>query len=73
MRLLICGLLLHALGLALSVAFGQMWLVGNVQVCEPNIWVRGIELLMCCCVSAFGLYCMIDAARKIRDKQAIDD
>ncbi len=47
-----------AFGISMGYVFAMMWHMDVVRVCEPILWVRILELLMCLAFVAFGGHCM---------------
>jgi hypothetical protein len=50
----VTGLLLWASCGSMAFVFGLMWVTGSVKVCEPNLAIRAIELLIALGLSTYG-------------------
>jgi len=64
-RQFILGTLLFATSCGLALAFSLMWFQDTVKVCEPNLFIRTLELLMALGMGIYGLYCLISQIRKV--------
>lgn len=53
--LLVVSALLFAHGLAMTILVSQMWIRGSVEVVEPVIWHRSIEVAIAASMAILGL------------------
>ena len=65
MRGMICGMLLMACAGAMAICFGAIWVQGVVKVCEPVLWIRALELVMCVAMATYGAFYFVHKLREV--------
>lgn len=61
---MIAAILLIACSVGVAGVFGLMWLWGYVRVCEPLLWVRGLELAISLGMLAYGIWYLFSGIRR---------
>lgn len=66
MKDIIAYILVIACGLVFTYIFTTILLTGGYMAVEPNVYILWAEIAMSVLIFSFGLYCFIDALRKVR-------
>ena len=62
--LFVVSALLFAHGLAMTAIFALMWSSRAIQICEPIVWVRTLEISLAASMAILGLCSFLYAVRK---------
>lgn len=65
--LALSGGLLFMHGFAMTCVFGLIWLKGAVEVCEPVLWIRAIEITFTASLMVVGYWAVFSALRHAKE------
>lgn len=64
MRGVICGISLAGVSSGVMGCFIMMWMHGSVEVCEPVVWIRAVEVGVAGAFAVYGVYYTIYRLRR---------